>query len=200
MAVAAGEERRYPDVAEAFVRLADDVGIGVRFDAVTFEHPITAWARPQLVAIDAVARDRLRSAVEAAALARTDRLVGTLVEADFERFTARLRDPAGSRISVRFNVDLADDIQEALRRQAELVGEVEYDPATSEARAVELKRIVREEQLVIGLEPGEFWSAPAIEELAAERGIRPVDDVESLRDHEATEEDVDRLLAALRQM
>jgi hypothetical protein len=87
--------------------------------------------------------------VSAPPRARDDSFVGVLVEADFEKNTARLRTAGGRPISVRFEPDLADSIQEGLRRQAELLGEVSYDPKTMEARSVNLRRIVRSEQLTM---------------------------------------------------
>ena len=60
-----------------------------------------------------------------------------------------------------------------------------------------LRRIVRGEQLAMGFEVGDFWEPRAIGELAAERRINPVEDVDVLRDREASDEEVDRLLAAL---
>lgn len=65
---------------------------------------------------------------------------------------------------------------------------------------MKLREIVRSEQLTMGLEAGEFWAARPISELAAERGVGPIQDVEVLRDHEASDEEVDRVLAALGEM
>jgi len=195
LATAAGEETEELDVAEAFVRLADDVGVGTRFAAVMLEEERPAGRRS--VKLDRPARDRLFTVVSAAPTARDDSLIGVLVEADFESNTARLRTAGGQRIAVQFEREFADSIQEGLRRQAEFVGEVSYNPKTMEARSVNLRRIVRGEQLAMGLEAGDFWAPRAIDEQAAERRIRPVEDVNMLRDREASDEEVDRLLAAL---
>lgn len=198
LATAAGEETEQLDVAEAFVRLADDVGVGTRFAALTLEeeHP----ARHKSVTLDRPARERLFKIVSAAPSSRADSLIGVLVEADFESNTARLRTPGGQRIAVRFEPELADNIQHGLRRQAEFLGEVSYDPKTMEARSVKLRRIVQGEQLTIGLDAGDFWAPRGIDELAAERGIAPVEGVDMLRDREASDEEVDRLFAALVEM
>ncbi|MEJ7656134.1 MAG: hypothetical protein WKF33_03775 [Thermoleophilaceae bacterium] len=122
------------------------------------------------------------------------------VEADFESNTARLRTTGGQRIAIRFETELADSIQEGLGRQAEFLGEVSYDPKTLEARSVSLRRILRGDQLMIGFDAGDFWTSVEIDKLAAERDIGRVEDLNTLRDREASDEEVDRLLAALDEM
>jgi hypothetical protein len=198
LATAAGETVEHPDVAQAFVGLADDIGVGTRFDAVTFEQEDRPARRS--VRLDRRARDRLRDAIRDEARSRADSLTGVLTEADFEKHTARLRSPAGDAVVVRFDETLDDDIQEALRRQSQFVGEVRYDPKTSQARDVQLRRVLRTEQLMFGIDPGDFWASQTVDELATERGIAPVDDARVLRDTEASPDEVERLLAALQDM
>ena len=152
------------------------------------------------VRIDPSHRDALRAVAQRPSTARDDSLVGVLVEADFENLTARLRGPAGVKTSVSFSADLADDIYEALRASARLRGEVRYDAKTSEARSIELTKIERGDQLTIGLEPGDFWTNPSLAELAQQAGIGPVTHLASLHDDEASDEEVDRLMAALEGM
>jgi hypothetical protein len=65
---------------------------------------------------------------------------------------------------------------------------------------VSLRRIVRGEQLTMGLDPGSFWALRSINELAAEQGINPVEDIGMLRDPDVSGEEIDRLLAALDEM
>ena len=109
------------DVAEAFVRLVDDVGVGSRFRSLTLEEEGPAGRK--MVTLDRSARDRLFEIVSAAPSARDDSLVGVLVEADFESNTARLRTTGGQRIAISFETEFADRIQEGLRRQSEFRGE-----------------------------------------------------------------------------
>jgi hypothetical protein len=183
-----------PDTARALVRMADEVGVGTRYEAVTFETDATA--RP--ARLDLHTRQRLQSLIEAAQPpTQPDAVAGVLVEADFESNTARLRIPTGERVAVSFDDDLADAIQEALRRQAQLVGEVTYDEAESRATAVRLREITRADQLAIGLEPGQFWRHPTVEQLAREQGIQAIIDLGLLRDDEASDEEIDAFLAAL---
>jgi hypothetical protein len=185
-------------VADAFVRIAEEVGIGRRYDAIVFEYP--EEGKPRLVRIDSTSVERLVAVARRPAAPKEDTVVGVLVEADFESFTARLRGPGGSRTQVQFPPELADEIKQALREPARLRGEVRYDPTTEEARAVELRQIVRGEQLALGLDPGDFWTTRSVGEIAEELGIAPIDDVEALRDGGATEEEVDQILAALEPM
>ena len=98
---AAGERTDQLDVAEAFVRLADDLGVGTRFSEVIFEE--TAVPAPhRSVKLDRASRDRLAEVIAAGPDARQDSLIGVLVEADFERNTARLRTSGDRRIAVSF--------------------------------------------------------------------------------------------------
>jgi hypothetical protein len=198
LATLLGEKPAHPDVADAFVRMADEIGVGRRFDAITFEQ--VDQRRPVSARLDAPLRDKLRALARPEARAEDDTVVGVLVEADFESHTARLRTATGAKATVSFTADLADEIQEALRRPTRLRGVVRYDPATAEARTIELHEIVRGDQLALGLEPGDFWTHRTIDQAAAEAGIAPVSDVEALRDTAATDEEADRLLAALEGM
>ena len=197
LATAAGDVTDYVDVAGAFVDLADRLGIGARYDAITFD---AATSPRPTVRVDRAVRDRLQAAITERGQQRDESLTGVLVEADFENYSAHLRTAGGQRISVRFEPSLADDIQEGLRRQRELVGEVQYDATTMEARSVKLREIVRQEQLSITLEPGEFWASHDIEALAVEQGVAAVSDVAMLRDPDPADDEVDRFLAALKEM
>lgn len=185
-----------PDIAAALVKLADDVGVGRRYDAVSFDGEVVG--HPGKATIDAPARERLSQVVAAAELAaRADTLVGVLVEADFERFTARLRGGDGSSVAVEFNEAQADAIQEALRAPAELLGRISYDPKTSRAVRVELRTITRAEQLAMQLEPGEFWRDLTVDDLREQRDVRPVTDDADLSDDTLSDEEADAFLAAL---
>ena len=52
----------------------------------------------------------------------------------------------------------------------------------------------------MGFDAGDFWASGEISKLAAEREVRRVEDVDTLRDREASDEEVYRLLAALDEM
>jgi hypothetical protein len=192
---AAGETED-ADVAGAFVTLADRVGVGSRYESVTFDAGVPG--APRKVVVDVLARERLRRVAEREPPEpRADTLVGVLVEADFEKYTARLRAASGQPVAVTFDQEQSDEIHEALRRPAELVGEIRYDPETARAEAVELRAITRAEQLALTLDSGEFWRDVTIEELRRDRGVEPVGDIDRLRDPELTQDEVDAFLAAL---
>lgn len=185
-----------PDVAAAFVKMVDQIGLGTRYDAVTFDTDL--HSAPAEVMLDLAARERLvQVAAKASPEVRPDTLVGVLVEADFEKFSARLRSPDNRSVAVNFGEALADDIHEVLRSPAELVGEIEYDPETARAVRVELRAITRAEQLAMDLEPGEFWEDVTIDDLRAQRGIEPVSAEVELGDPELTDEEADAFVAAL---
>ena len=185
-----------PDVAAAFVKMVDQIGLGTRYDTVTFDSDVRD--APPEVTLDVAARERLEQvAAKASPEVRPDTLVGVLVEADFEKFSARLRSPDGRSVAVNFDEELADDIQDGLRSPAELVGEIEYDPETARAVRVELRAITRAEQLAMYLEPGEFWTDATIDDLRTHHGVEPVSADVELGDPELTDEEADAFLAAL---
>jgi hypothetical protein len=125
-------------------------------------------------------------------------VVGVLVEADFENLTARLRTLSGEKVAVTFDETKADAIQEALRRQAELVGEVHYDPKKLVATSVRLRELHRAEQLMFGSERENFWETVSVEGLAQLRGIGPVEYPERLQETRIPDDEVEAFLAALR--
>lgn len=185
-----------PDVAAAFVRLFDQIGLGSRYDTVTFDSDLPGT--PPSVTLDEAARERLaRVSQETSPDIRASRLVGVLVEADFERLSARLRSPDGRSVAVNFGADLADDIQEALRSPAELIGEIEYDAESSRAVKVALRKITRAEQLAMNLEPGEFWEDVTIDALRRQSDIEPVSRDVVLSNDDLTDAEADAFLAAL---
>lgn len=192
--IGAGEDEDV-DVARAFVRLAERVGVGTRYETITFETSLPGV--PREVHIDSAARGRLEALMQASAAPRADALVGMLFEADFESFTAKLRAQDGQVVAVRFDEDQADDVKQALRGRAQLVGEVTYDPATSQAVRVDVRAIATAEQLGMNLDTGVFWTDVTVEQIRVERGIRPVGDPDVLLAADLTDEEADELLAAL---
>ncbi len=53
---------------------------------------------------------------------------------------------------------------------------------------------------MMGFDAGDFWTSIEIGKLAAEREVGRVQDLNTLRDGEASDEEIDRLLAALDEM
>jgi hypothetical protein len=195
------QEGTNPTVASALLEVADSVHVGDRYEAIEFK--VAANGRPGRKArVDGDARRRLRSYVDntMSPAVRPDVVVGVLFEADFEKKTARLRSPTNQVVEVRFDDDLADDIQAALRQQATLRGEVSYDPKDHIARSVALREVVRGEQLVLGLDADEFWREHTFAELAAIQGSGQPIDPSTLYDAEATDEEREAFMAALAEL
>ena len=189
-----------PTVVKALVDVADRLRIGDRYEALTFDAKTNG--RRRTARVDGEGRQRLRSYVNSVppTASREDALVGTLVEADFEKRTARLRTATEPAVQVSFDDDLADAIQYALRQHASFRGEVVYDPRTSVARAVRLQRIDRGEQLVLGLDAEEFWREWSFEDLAQVQGAGQPADLDALYDAGATEKERDAFMAAISEL
>jgi hypothetical protein len=191
----------HPIVAGALLEIADKLRIGERYDAVTFDFRSVRATAPQKAELDRGVSDRLRQVVERERMRiRDDALVGTLVEADFERNTARLRGPLNEAITVSFSDDLADDIQDALRRNATLIGKIEYDPGTLVARRLTASSIMRGRQLSLDIDDDAFWRERTFAELAADQGIVPADDPGDIFDADASDAEREAFMAALAEL
>jgi hypothetical protein len=189
-----------PIVVKALVEVAERLRIGDRYEALTFDAKTDGHRRNARV--DREVRQQLRSYVDSAppTPTREDAIVGTLVEADFEKRTARLRTATEPAVQISFDDNLADDIQNALRHPASFRGDVVYDPKTSVARAVRLQRIERGEQLVLGVDAEEFWREQSFEDLAFLQGAGQPADLDALYDKGATEEERDAFMAAISEL
>lgn len=192
-----------PWVADALIDLARSVRLGERYDDVSFalEDSSAVPVAPRKVTLDTAAVGRLRENVERdKASLRDDSLYGVLVEADFEKNTARLRGPLRELVTVSFDESLADDIQEALRRQATFEGAVAYDPETNMAKSVRLTSVSRGVQLALDLDQAEFWTERTFAELARARAGALASTPDELFDAEATDEERDAFMAALAEL
>lgn len=195
------QEQPHPVVATALLELADDLHVGDRYEAVNFKS--TRQGRPwRAVCVDRETRSRLRAYVESVPgrRVRPDAVLGVLVEADFEKRSARLRTPTEPAVEVNFTDELDDDIHAALRQRASFRGEVVYDPKTNTARSVVLRKIVRGEQLILGLDSQEYWLERSFDDLARQQGSGQPADVEALYDAEASDEERDAFMAALAEL
>lgn len=189
-----------PLIAKAVLDVADGMLVGERYEAIVIEAP--SAGRRRRVKIDAKARKRLRRYVDTAPtpVPRTDDLLGSLVEADFEKRTARLRTPTEAAVEVTFSDEHADDVQDALRQRATVSGEVVYDPKTQTAKSVRLKQIVRGEQLVLGVDPSAFWSHQTFADLVQRQGAGQPIDPDDLYNDGATDDEKRAFMAALAEL
>jgi hypothetical protein len=166
-------------LARAVSRLADELNIGER--NATLRLGYRDRRRPEGV-VDRDVRIRMRRIARRRSQRRVDSVTGSLVEADFEKHSARLQPQVGQPITVMFDEEHADEIQEALRHTTEIVGDVTYDPDARIAQRVALRILGREEQLsLIEAGSGSFWHQPSVAELAHSQGIEGPQDVDSLR-------------------
>ena len=185
-----------PQIARTIVDLSTEVGLGTRYDAVVFVGRLNDHTRT--ATLDVPRRDWIRSWLSSAAAREADEtLVGTLVEADFENMSARLRDPYRRPIEVVFPEELADEIQAALRAHAHFQAHVFYDSRTSTARRVELREVLRGQQLELETMTQRFLHGTDLETLVREQGVVPIQDPTSLRFTDATDEELGSFLAGL---
>ena len=187
---------RDPYISEGLAEFADELGIGSRYDEIRFVR-MNHNTSPRVAHLNSTACRRLRRLANTTPATIPSAITGTLVEADFERRTARLRTSDKRAIKVTFKSEHADDIHTALRSKAEFDGLITYDPTTNEANAVELRSVARTEQLSIERLDKEFWRAVSIEELSAEQNVDAVTDVEIFHDSSATDEEIDAFFRAL---
>ena len=194
------QKHPHPVVANGLLELAELLRVGERYDAITFDSE--ADGRRRTVRVDGEVRVRLRAYVDSVPPppVRQDAVVGVLVQADFEKRTARLRTPTQPAVQVSFAEDLDDDIQAALRQQATLRGEIVFDPKTHVARSVVLRALDRGEQLVLGLDAEEFWRERSFEDLARQQGTGEPVDAASLYDAEASDQERDAFMAVLAEL
>jgi hypothetical protein len=191
---AKGDRGAHPLLIRAVAELTDELAIGERYDALFIE---TEGLHPERVVITGAGRQVLQSFAEHEPPAPLPEAVsGILVEADFENNSARLRTPRNQRIEVTFLPDFADAIQMALRNQAELVGDVTFDPRTSAALSIVLRRITSSKQLELETDERTFWHNPTVGELQEEQGVGVTRDRESLKDRKTSREEADKLLLA----
>ena len=191
-------EGRDPDayLADGLAELGEELALGNRYQVVRFEFAkINQETRS--VALDHGSTQRLRKTSSNTPEASANTVGGTLVEADFERMTARLRTPSDRQIKVTFEDNQADDIHEALRQKAELEGVVKYDSTTKEAISVETRSITRTYRVALDLAEEDFWRNSTVFELAEEQGVVVKDNVSALYDEDASREEVDSFFEAL---
>jgi len=200
LTAAEDEEKADLIAAEALLDVARKAGIGDRYEAVEFE--VAANGKPaRRGRLDGTKRQRLQARVDSAPPpVRSDSVVGRLYEANFESRTAKLRSAAGGSVEVTFSEVHEDDIQQALRHDTTLVGDVVYDQKEHVVRSVTIRAVERGEQMILGLDADEFWVVRSFDDLAAVQGSTTPVDADSLYDPEATEEERRAFMAALNEL
>lgn len=139
MAAVTGERQDDRTVLEYLARLADDLKLGARYEAVELSRD----GRGGVARLDAGRRAQIQDAVLRLRPVEAGDVLGTLVEADFERGVARVRTDDGEPIVVRFEPELADRVYEALRKPSALAGQVELEPVARRVTAIHVTTITR---------------------------------------------------------
>jgi hypothetical protein len=195
-------EERPTDVdqglARAIAQLAEDVNVGGRTTRIRLETMAHDQRSLRAAVIDEVTRYAMQAAANQPE-PRPDVVHGRLVEADFEKNQARLRQPTGEAVNVTFGDELADDIQAALREPNTFVGDVTYNRQTGHASQVALRRVVGPgEQLTL---PGlQFYRHRTVAELAAEQGLGEPQDLDSIRARTVDDDELAAFVAAAEQL
>lgn len=185
----------HPALIQAVSKLTDQLRIGERHDAIWVQAGSNSADR---VIIDAETRKQLHELrKEAHTFPRAGTVSGTLVEADFEKLTARLRTPAGQKLEVMFNPETADSVQMALRNPAHLVGEITFEPGTSTVASIALRDISSASQMHLDYGNAVFWASPTVLELQQLQGAKAPGSAEELKDREASRDEIDNFLMAL---
>lgn len=195
---AAGHDETRQDVAAAFADLIDDLDLGgaTRFSEVEWTY--TDDGPPVTVVLTGHDRDRLRRIAGYPLVEQTDgRVIGTIVAVDFEDHTGRARTPTGDEIPVRFDSSLDDDVEDHLRRPADLEGELTLDARSGEPRSLRVRHIAEQQALWPDRGDRRFWQEQTLRSFSAARDELPATDFEAVT-VEATEEDAIAFLSAIR--
>ena len=193
--VLAGSEAGFPETVAAWSRLAEDLSIGERYDALTCA---LLSDSPREAVLDAPARNRL--AVAARQRSTDDKageLTGVLYEANFEKCTGHLRTPDGEAVRVRFDDERANEIKEALRESSRLEGQITYTDEAADVVSVESIEIVQPQRLELGTAIDDFWTTRSLVELAEAQSVDVVVDVETLQDESVSDEEAEAFIRAL---
>lgn len=122
---------------------------------------------------------------------RKVRVSGRLLEIDYRDGSAEVWDALGRMTRIRFNEDQRALVDAARLQQVAVEGLLETAPA-GKAGAVTLQSIEP-----VRIDDG-FWRTPSLADLAAEQGVRPIEDPSDLVADFWEEDDEEEFLAALR--
>lgn len=193
--VLSGTEAGFPDTVVAWSRLAEDLTIGERYDALTCA---LSSDSPREVVLDAPARTRLAVAARQRSTGdKAGELTGVLYEANFEQCTGQLRTPHGEAVRVRFDDNQANEIKDALRENSRLEGQITYTDEVADVVSVETIEVVEPQRLAFAPAIGDFWATRSLAELAEEQGVEVVVDVETLQDESVNDEEAEAFITAL---
>lgn len=186
-----------PWLAGSLANIGDEIGLGTKYLRLQIED-YNGNLLQRTAVLDRARCDDLASLASQAPASDDGGVVGTLFEADFEKNTARVRTARSKVVTVSFDDDLADQIHEVMRHQAELVGKVRFNPVTGLVSRVDVSHVIAPEQLLMSLEDTEeFWTHRTVDELLAEHKGPVADAQAAIRDEETADEQVDAFFEAL---
>ena len=190
-----GSETEFSGTTAALSQLAEDLGVGQRYEALSFVQP---GDTPHEAVLDGPVRTRLAAATRQRTRNDEDgSLVGFLYEADFEKRRAKVRTVPGSSVTVHFSDDHAQDIKKALREKSRLRGRITYNEETSAMALIELTEIAPLERSALTTDSEQFWARRSLDELAKAQGVGIVESVEVLQDDTISDEEAEAFIAAL---
>lgn len=193
-AIRAPDEDPDRDLALSIAQLADELDVGGRTTSLALSR--SGSPSPSAI-IDSTVRAQMTRLGKQSPDRHEGLLSGTLVEADFEHRTARLRTANGRAVTVSFSDDLADDIKHHLRDVTEVEGAIAYEPRSGEATRLTARRLTREEQPLLFLQWGDFDEHLSVEQLQSEQGIVGPPDPGRLYLNEWTDDERNAFAAAL---
>lgn len=180
-----------PAMARAVARLSNELNVGGGGRTLRL---VGGHGRSGVVDHDV--RQRMNRYARERPMEREDHVVGSLVEADFEKKTARLQPAAGPPVTVSFPDDLADLVHGSLRNITEVAGHVTYDPKTHLPARVEVAQVMLAAPLDFG--DDSFWHHQTAEELAQEQGNTEPQRIEDLHtDLDLTPEEIEAFFAVV---
>jgi hypothetical protein len=167
-----------PGLARAIGQLAEDVNVGGRVSLIRLETLADEARAKRVAVIDESTRRTMELAARQPERQPDIMVHGLLVEADFENYEARLRQPGGEAVTVTFDEGLADDIQAALRKPSDFTVDIVRPPGLD--IRIELHHVVGPDER-LALSGPDFHDHRTVAELALEQGVRTPQDLDDLR-------------------
>lgn len=157
------------EAVSAAAAFAESVRIGERYDAIALSYERNGIRRT--AAVDVKRKEELHEVAfkkpSPPNVSQHQVVLGTLVAADFEDGTGRLRGTADETVDVAFGSDLANEVKLALLEQTRVEGE-------RRGKRLDVKSIISTALLQGVTTASRFWEAQTLEEQVAHQGARLV--------------------------
>lgn len=157
------------DAVNAAAGFAESLQVGDRYESVALSYSRNGNRRATTV--DTEQKQKLREAaskrLSPKGALQHQVVLGTLVAADFEDGSGRLRETGEEAVEVAFASGLAGEVKRALLEQARVEGE-------RRGNRLDVQSILPSSTLLQGVTVGRFWEARTLEEQAAQQAARLV--------------------------